>query len=150
VDRSDKVNHEQINTVFMIIASFSGNLSHHHHLFLFKIISKVGDVVSMLSKGIPEEESDWLCLLPDWVKIEFYIFSKLLNLSSHVLQFDHFIHLFLLKKFVFIGLLHSQFMAILLDLASLLDLLFNVSNLVVNTGLVGLVYFSFFDFLKLS
>ena len=61
----------------------------------------------MSSKGVTEEESDWLCFLPDGVKFEFYMFSKLLNLDSQVLQFDHFIYLFLFKELVFISLLHS-------------------------------------------
>ena len=58
MDRSDKVNHEQINPIFIVIARLSRYFSHLHNFLLFKIISEAGDVVSMSSKGVAEEESD--------------------------------------------------------------------------------------------
>jgi len=63
--RSDKVDDEQINSVFIVIARLPRNLSHQHDLLCAEVVSEAGDTVSILRKGASEKESDGFCLLSD-------------------------------------------------------------------------------------
>lgn len=103
---SDEVYYKQIHPILIIITCLPSNLSNPHHFIHVKVIFKIFDEVGMFSKGLAEKESDLFGLLSDWVKFKFDGLSELLDLSPHVLQFDHFIHLLLRKAHIIIGFRH--------------------------------------------
>lgn len=104
---SNKVHHQQIHSVLVIVTRLTSDSCHQHHLFYLQIIIKARNLLWIFRKSVAQQQGNGLCLPSNCIKFELNTLSQFLYLCTHMFQFNSLLHLLLWKEVVFIGFLYS-------------------------------------------